>query len=162
MPVDLRPLLLSLLAVAALALAGCGSRAEPTVALAMDGPSLFIMGEYQGQPVEGLLDRTVMAGVGTMTLVGTGAENAELNCTAKFDAPPTDKGRVAGFIDCGNGEILVVMLRNLGPDQGVGLAHAGNPEDIMIFFYHPSREEAERRLPGVLKDIAEARARKGK
>lgn len=148
---------LCLILAACLPLTACGSRTGPTVALALDGPPLYIAGEYKNQPVRGSLDRTAMAGVGKIALTGAGAENAHLSCQGEFNAPPTEKGRVPGFMDCGKDGLLAVMLRNLGPDQGVGLGHAENPEEMLIFFYHSSEEEARRRLPGVVKDIRTAR-----
>lgn len=144
---------------ACFALGACARRGDPTVALAMDGPPLFVIGEYKGINFEGSLERTAMAGVGLISLKAAG-EEPELVCESKFNSQPTPKGRVPGFIDCGKAGILAVMLRNLGPDQGVGIAHAGDTKELMIFFYHASREEAERRLPGVVKDIREVQEKR--
>ena len=145
-----------LFCICAVLLCSCADRGDPTVAIAMDGPALVVRGDYEGLPLTGEMDRTAMAGIGELTL-SSADEASFFSCHAKFNAQPTDKGRVVGFMDCGPDGILAVMLRNLGPDQGVGLAHAATPEKMLIFFYHPSAEEAERRLPGILADIKSIR-----
>ena len=148
-----------LLALALLAcLRGCGAErvpsGVPTVALAMEGPPLAIVGEYEGMPLEGSMDRTCMSGIGSITVRGEDAQGREFLCTAKVDAPPTEKGRVRGAFQCTGERVLAFSLRNLGPDQGLGVAREPGHAGMMVFFYHVSREEAARRLPAVRNDIA--------
>ena len=155
----MRKRIASLLGLALLAcLSGCGagrvSSGVPTVALAMEGPPLAIVGEYEGMALEGSMDRTCMSGVGSVTVRGEDAQGREFLCVAKVDAPPTEKGRVRGAFQCTGERVLAFSLRNLGPDQGLGVAREPGHAGMMVFFYHVSREEAARRLPAVQKDIA--------
>ena len=148
-----------LLALALVAcLGGCGaervSSGVPAVALAMEGPPLAIVGEYEGMSLEGSMDRTCMSGIGSLTVRGEDAQGREFLCTAKVDAPPTEKGRVRGAFQCTGERVLAFSLRNLGPDQGLGVAREPGHAGMMVFFYHVSREEAARRLPAVQQDIA--------
>ncbi len=149
----------ALAAVFALLLcAGCASSGggNPTAALAVDGPPLAVVGEYDGMRLEGTMDRTCMAGYGQLLLFSPDT-GAEFTCEAAVDSPPTDKARIRGILDCSQSRILYFSLRNLGPDQGVGIARSGQNDALMIFFYHPSAEEAKRRFPGVRADIEAAR-----
>ena len=162
--IKVRKRITSLLAVALLAcLGGCGaervSSGVPVVALAMEGPPLAIVGEYNGMSIEGSMDRTCMSGVGSMTVRGEDAQGREFLCTAKVDAPPTEKGRVRGAFQCTGERVLAFSLRNLGPDQGLGVAREPGNAAMMVFFYHVSREEAARRLPAVRNDIAKIQQR---
>jgi hypothetical protein len=132
-------------------------RAVPPTALAMDGPRLAVVGEYAGMSLEGDMDRTCMAGYGMLELRAT-EDDRDFSCAADFDEPPTEKGRVRGLLKCSGGRTVLVSLRNLGPDQGAGIGRETEEGDLMVFFYHASREEAERRFPSVKEDIALARA----
>ena len=145
-------LLLSLL------LSACGTQQPEGVShmYAMDGPPLSLVGKLGDLAVEGSMDRTCMAGVGAINLHSRFIEDA-LVCGAVLDSPPDEKVRVKGILRCNNGGPIFLTLRNLGPDQGVAVGRREGSEDLLIFFYHPSREEAERRLPEVLSDINKAR-----
>lgn len=145
-----------LLCVPAL-LFGCGGKTytAPTVALEMDGPPLAVVGEYSGMKLSGTLERTAMAGFGELSL---SADKGEFfSCTAKIDDPPTEKRRVRGTMLCSGDRKILFSLRNTGPDQGLGIGKERPEGDLLIIFYHPSKEEAERRFPAVKEDIAKAR-----
>lgn len=142
-------------------LAGCaGNRPAPVpvVALAVDGPPLALAGEYAGMTLGGSMDRTCMAGYGVIRLE---AENSGtvFACEAKLDEPPTEKGRVRGLLQCTGGRRLLFSLRNIGPDQGVGVGRESPEGDLLILFYHASSDEAARRFPAIKADILEARAK---
>lgn len=152
--------------------------------LAVDGPPLAVYGKYMGMILEGTLDRAGMAGYGVLELrssnrkeqgvspavlagappqvpnSGISKDMADnpLLCRAIIKEAPTEKGRVRGLLACTGDRQLPFSLRNLGPDQGVGIAKETAGNDLMIFFYHPSKEEAQRRFPQVEKDILAARA----
>ncbi len=127
---------------------------------ALDGPELAVVGEYGGIWVEGALERRAMVGMGSLRLEG------DLACDGRFDTQPTEKGRVRGVLECAGNRQIYVTLRTLGPDQGLGIGREARSEgdradtDMLVLFFHPSREEALRRLPAVLLDIEAARARK--
>lgn len=155
---SLPPCLAALLCMIALALPACaGSTASrpASVALAVDGPPLALYGEYAGMRLTGILDRTCMAGYGVLALE---AEQGTLTCKADLNDPPTEKGRVRGLLRCDGGRNLLFSLRNIGPDQGVGIARETEEGDLMVFFYHASAEEAKRRYPSVKEDIDQARS----
>lgn len=134
--------------------------AVPTVALAVDGPPLAVVGEYGSMHLEGSMERAAMTGFGLLSLQGE-EDGHEFVCRAEIDSPPTEKGRIPGVLSCTGDKKLIVSLRNLGPDQGVGIAKAPvGKKEMLIFFYHSSREEAVRRLPSVKKDIEEALAKR--
>ena len=143
-----------------LCLSACGGvhspSGVPSTALSMEGPPLAIAGEYEGMFLEGSMDRTCMSGFGSITVRGEDAKGREFLCTAEVDSPPTEKGRVRGALQCTGNRTLAFSLRNLGPDQGLGVAREPNHKNMMVFFYHVSREEAIRRLPAVKEDIARA------
>lgn len=143
----------------ALALAACGGKspAPRVVALALDGPPLSLAGDYAGMRLEGEMERTCMAGVGHIALRAAEPEQVFV-CEADIDAPPTEKARVRGVFECSGGRHISFMLRNIGPDQGVGIARESREGGLMVFFYHPSAEEARRRLPEALADMAKADA----
>ena len=136
---------------------GHGPSGVPSAALSMEGPPLAIAGDYEGMFLEGSMDRTCMSGYGSITVRGEDAKGREFLCIAKVDSPPTEKGRVRGAFQCTGNRTLAFSLRNLGPDQGLGIAREPDHNDMMVFFYHVSREEAMRRLPAVKEDIAKAR-----
>lgn len=143
-----------------LLLSACADRSgsrPPLSSLAMEGPRLAVAGTYAGMELAGDMDRTCMVGYGAITLR---AQNQDLDfiCEADIDEPPTEKGRVRGLFRCSGGRTLFLTLRNTGPDQGVGIARESEEGDLMVFFYHASREEAERRFPSVKEDLDRARA----
>ena len=137
------------------ACAGKEPARAPAVALAMDGPRLALVGEYEGLSLTGSMDRTCMAGYGSMQLEASGAVFV---CTAEIDSPPTQKGRVRGVLHCTGGRALLFSLRNIGPDQGVGVGRESPEGDLLVLFYHASPDEAARRFPAVKADILAARA----
>jgi hypothetical protein len=128
----------------------------PAAALITKGPALFIAGEYEGMSLEGAMDRTCMLGIGSIRLQGQDTEGQEFVCAAEMNSPPTEKGRLRGSLQCTKDRVLMFSLRNLGPDQGLGIAREFDHDGVMVFFYHASREEAGRRLPAVKEDIARA------
>ena len=142
-----------------LLLSGCGPKRSPNVAYALEGPVLYVVADYKGVPMQGEMDRSVMVGVGRLILRGTVGEKP-LVCEARFNAPPTEKGRVRGMLICSNETGMPLALRNLGPDQGVGIAMEEKNEALMVLFYHPSIEEAQRRLPQAMADMQLARTKK--
>ena len=153
------PLLMpALLCLLALASGGCAGRDAPypaTVALAVDGPPLALYGEYADMRFAGTMDRTCMAGYGKLAFAD---EAGAFSCEAALDDPPTEKGRVRGLLRCTGERKLLFTLRNIGPDQGVGVARESEHGDLMVFFYHASAEEAKRRYPSVKEDIDRARS----
>jgi hypothetical protein len=80
-------------------------------------------------------------------------------CRAKVDHPPTEKGRIRGVLHCTGERKMLVTLRNIGPDQGVGIGKESENGDLMILFYHAALDEAWRRFPAVKADILAARER---
>lgn len=168
--------LLPLAGIALLAvLAGCSAKAPsgppPTVRLALDGPPLAVVGEYAGMRLAGTLERKGMAGAGRMELqsagpvgqsAASGQRTTAFTCTADLKDPPTEKARVRGVLACTGNRNFALSLRNLGPDQGVGIARESEQGDLLVLFYHVSAEEAERRFPEVKKDIQTARNMRGK
>ena len=158
---ELRKRILSFFALAPLlCLSACGgghtSSGVPSAALVMEGPPLSIAGDFDGMSLEGSMDRTCMSGFGSITVRGEDSTGREFLCVAKVDSPPTEKGRVRGVFQCTGDRSLAFSLRNLGPDQGLGVAREPDHDGMMVFFYHVSREEAQRRLPVVKEDIAKA------
>lgn len=162
-PPALRPafapaLCLAVSALALLILGGCAGRdaQQPAaVALAVDGPPLALYGEYSGMRFAGSMDRACMAGYGALSFED---EAGVFSCEAALDDLPTEKGRVRGLLRCTGERKLLFSLRNIGPDQGVGIARETEEGDLMVFFYHASAEEAKRRYPSVKDDIERARA----
>ncbi|MCC8193593.1 MAG: hypothetical protein LIP28_02980 [Deltaproteobacteria bacterium] len=135
-------------------LAGCGAHYTPSIRLALDGPPLHVAMRDDASAWFGLMDRGCMAGFGTITLHGDGT-----TCQGQMDHPANDKGRLYADLLCTTGDTMTLVIRNLGPDQGMGLARI-NPEEKdgrqMTLFYHPSAEEAKRRLAEVRAEIAAA------
>lgn len=139
-------------------LAGCGSVQGPhAVRLALDGPPLPIAADKNGTPLRGVMDRGCMAGTGRMTLAD---KERGVTCTGAMDAPADEKARLHIDLLCDNGETVSVIMRNLGPDQGVGVGRINETNERLFLFYHPSKEEAERRLARIKDDIEQALARK--
>lgn len=144
--------------LAAMLLTACAdrtARGPAVVALAVEGPPLALYGEYAGMRLTGHMDRGCMAGSGALSLE---AENGIFACEAAINDPPTEKGRVRGLLRCTGERNMLFSLRNIGPDQGVGIARETEEGDLMVFFYHASREEAKRRYPSVKEDIDRARS----
>lgn len=157
-------LLLLCFFLASIAASGCATHSvetakSPGIALATEGPPLFISGEYAGMRLSGTMDRTVMVGYGVVSVAAEQPGTSFL-CESTIDAPPTEKGRVRGLLECTGGRKLLFSLRNIGPDQGVGIGKETEDGELMTLFYHASREEAERRFPEVKADIVHARSGK--
>jgi hypothetical protein len=148
---------LLLLCLNLFACAGKEPAPAPAVALAVDGPRLALFGEYANMFFTGSMDRTCMAGYGSMRLEAVDS-GAAFVCTAEIDSPPTRKGRVRGVLHCTGGRELLFSLRNIGPDQGVGVGRESPEGDLLVLFYHASPDEAARRFPAVKADILAARA----
>ena len=142
------------LCAACLTLAACGGR-PPAPGFVLDGPRLFVAADYAGRPLEGAMDRACMVGIGELSL---STPDKSLDCKAIFNAEPTDKARIRGVLICDGGRTLSLTLRNLGPDQGVGIGIEQGKDDLLVLFYHPSPDEARRRLPQVRGDMQKARA----
>ena len=123
---------------------------------ALEGPPLALVGKFGDLAVEGSMERTCMAGAGKLTLHSRFIEDA-LVCEGTLDSPPNEKARVKGALICNNSGPIFFTMRNLGPDQGVAVGQSEGGKDLLIFFYHPSQEEAERRLPEIIHDITKAR-----
>ena len=147
-----------------LILGACAKNAPappPAVALAVDGPRLALAGEYAGMALTGSMDRTCMAGYGSIRLEAAGT-GPDFVCEAQLDDPPTEKGRVRGVLRCTGDRQVLFSLRNIGPDQGVGVGRESPEGDLLIIFYHASADEAARRFPEVKDDILTARSRSGR
>ncbi|MDR1946225.1 MAG: hypothetical protein LBQ51_03560 [Desulfovibrio sp.] len=87
-----------------------------------------------------------------------GGVGAEFTCSGKVDAPPDRKARVNGVLECTSGRRMAFSLRNLGPDQGLGIARETREDTLMVFFYHAAESEAKRRLPEILSEMEIIRA----
>ncbi|MDR2603853.1 MAG: hypothetical protein LBC55_00670 [Desulfovibrio sp.] len=79
-------------------------------------------------------------------------------CSAELDVLPDRKARVNGTLQCTSGRRMAFSLRNLGPDQGLGVARESQEGGLMVFFYHAAESEAERRLPQILAEMESLRA----
>ena len=144
---------LALLLTLALGLAGCGGPYTPSIRLALDGPPLSIAMQGETLSWYGQMDRSCMAGVGDILLLNANGTT----CKGEMDRPANDKGRLYADLTCDNGDTLTLVFRNLGPDQGMGLGRI-NPDaadgEQTTLFYHPSQNEAQRRLGEVREEIA--------
>lgn len=170
------PVRAAVLVVCLALLAGCagkGQQAEtggagaaapvplaPLGGYALDGPPLFIVGEYKGKALEGSMDRHVMVGLGKMEMHGTDKAQGFF-CESRVNAQPTEKGRIRGVLDCTEGVVLLFTLRALGPDQGIAVGRAEAKGETLVLFFHSSKEEAERRFPEVRRTVLEAVKRAG-
>ncbi|CAK7055362.1 MAG: hypothetical protein DELT_01194 [Desulfovibrio sp.] len=134
-------------------LSGCGQVSGPSVRLALDGPPLLVAAKSDNRTMTGVMDRSCMAGVGDMRLFDRAAD---LACHGQIDRPATDKGRLYIDLACSDGTTLTFVMRNLGPDQGMGIGRMGETENLTMF-YHPCAEEAARRLEQLHRDIDEMR-----
>jgi hypothetical protein len=85
--------------------------------------------------------------------------DTSFSCEASIDQPPTEKGRIRGVLYCSDNRTMLISLRNLGPDQGVGIGKESQGGELMVLFYHAGLEEARRRFPAVKADIVAARSR---
>ncbi|MDR2668679.1 MAG: hypothetical protein LBC14_01840 [Desulfovibrio sp.] len=79
-------------------------------------------------------------------------------CSGKLDVLPDRKARVNGILECTSGRRMAFSLRNLGPDQGLGIARESEEVGLMVFFYHAAEDEAKRRLPQILAEMENLRA----
>lgn len=143
------------LALLALSLCACATPQSPGIRLALEGPPLAVVARGETTAWSGLMDRGCMAGVGSITL----RDADGVICEGGMDHPATDKGRLYADLICSDGGTLSLLFRNLGPDQGMGFARR-NPEfeegERIDLFFHPSREEAERRLVEVRQEVVDA------
>lgn len=143
-------------------LCACSAKTPPqspaVMALSLDGPPLAVAGHYAGMDLEGEMERPVMTGKGTLRIKAV--SGGDFDCLAAVDSMPTQKARVRGYLLCTGERRLPFSLRNTGPDQGVGIARESLEGDLMVLFYHPSADEAKRRLPEVLADMERARGLK--
>ncbi|MDR2801038.1 MAG: hypothetical protein LBB52_07220 [Desulfovibrio sp.] len=148
-----------------LALFACAAREAPPpgVRQSLTGPPLHIAGEYAGLAVSGEMDRGCMVGFGKINLRARGKETpgAEFACRGEIDAPPVDKGRVRGALDCDSGRRFAFSMRNLGPDQGIGIGREKPEGELLLFFYHSAQSEAERRFPEIKAEMDEIRSARG-
>ena len=135
----------ALLCLCLVMVAGCASTPppSPSIRLDLDGPKLVLVGELEGRSYDGYMDRHGMAGVGTLSLYEQGTQTT---CQGSMDSPASEKGRLYAQLACSDGRTLHVVLRNLGPDQGMGIGRLEGQSARMTLFYHPCLEDAQRRL----------------
>ncbi len=145
---------IAVLCAAVLGLTACAKH-PPQQGFVLDGPALFVAAEYAGTPLEGAMERKSMVGIGEMFLA---SPDKYLDCRAEFNAEPTNKARIRGVMICTDKHTFSVTLRNLGPDQGVGVGLEEGKDDMLVLFYHPSPEEARRRLVQAAADMRKARS----
>lgn len=129
---------------------------------ALDGPPLAIYGRAEQRFFEGEMERGAMVGHGNVEICDL---EDGLTCSGKLDMPPSDKNRVYAILNCSDESNLLLIMRNLGPDQGFALGGIYLPPDennkegldreTGLFFYHSSAEEARRRLPALEHDMKE-------
>ena len=154
-------------AAAALLLAVCGACVPaahtPSVRLALDGPPLYVVAEGEASSLQGVMDRSCLAGTGRASLFDL---HAVRGCEGEMDSPATDKARLYLDLVCSDGSTITLALKNLGPDQGMGIGRVitetGEQGDQLTVFYHPCGDEAIRRLAALRNDVAEARTRAAK
>ena len=145
---------LCLLLLSSVACSGKGK--SGAVGFATDGPDLFVVGEYQNMPLEGSIERKALIGIGKIQITSTNNED-KFSCKGKFNSPPQTNLRIRGVLVCEGRQPLGVTMRPLGPDQGLGIAREEANDDLLIFFFHPSKEEATRRFPQIKEQINSAR-----
>lgn len=134
-----------------------GPKDEPLGTFALDGPDLLVVGDLSGIPLHGTLQRKGMVGKGKLKLYSS---DETLICESIIKSRPTDKGRVRGLLDCNDGNVVLFTLRNLGPDQGLGIGTSHEGDKDLTIFYHPSAEEAQRRFPRILEEFTALRQEK--
>jgi hypothetical protein len=139
-------------ALLALALSGCSAGGAPSPRLALDGPELVLAAELGGRSFDGSMDRSCMAGVGDIALY---EQRTRLTCRGAVDAPASSKGRLYVELSCSDERKMYLVLRNLGPDQGMGMGRLEGEAQRMTVFYHACRGEARRRL-GLLQEELKA------
>lgn len=140
-------------------LGGCADKSAPSVLLALDGPPLFAAAAGETLVLSGSMDRSCMAGIGDLLLAG---KNTELSCRGSMDHPANSKGRMYIDLACSDGTALTFVMRNLGPDQGMGVGEFTGNGETVILFYHPCENEAFRRLQSLREDLAAALEKKKK
>lgn len=155
-PIPLALLLVPLFALAGLA--GCTYVAgPPSVRLALEGPPLFIRGVQENEGEErhfaGYMDRSCMAGIGQIALSDM---RSGFFCQGDMDSLPSEKARLHAELLCSDGTSLHLLLRNVGPDQGIGVGRFEAVKAPLELFYHPSEGEAVRRLARFRADLARA------
>ena len=146
---------LALLSSLVLALSGCGSTSPPSIQLALDGPPLALRGNSGSRRYVGFMDRGLMTGFGHAVLR---QPDSGLVCEGRADQPPTERGRVYVGLACTDGRTLHMLLRSLGPDQGLGLARFEEEKERIDLFFHSCEVEALRRLDVFREGLAAARA----
>lgn len=150
-------------------LSACGHAASPpSVKLALEGPPLFIRAVLEpagnagagnsGTQFGGYMERSCMAGVGHLTLSDL---QSGFFCEGEMDSLPSEKGRLHAELLCSDGRSLNILLRNLGPDQGIGIGRLDGDTGTLELFYHPSEGEAMRRLTSFRAELTEARDSRG-
>lgn len=144
---------------ALLLMGGCTGTSTPTVRLAMDGPPLLIAVQSGARAMSGAMDRSCMAGVGDILLYD---RHANISCQGYMDRPANDKGRIYADLTCSDGDAVTFVMRNLGPDQGMGIGTFKDKGEQMVMFYHPCEDEAFRRLGQLRADIDAALEKKKK
>ena len=142
-----------------LALTGCAGTSTPTIRLALDGPPLLVAAKGETRVMSGAMDRSCMAGVGGILLYD---RQSGLSCQGQMDRPANDKGRMYIDLACSNGDTITFVMRNLGPDQGMGIGRFDNTDESVTMFYHPCEDEAVRRLDQLREDIGAALEKKKK
>ena len=147
---------LCLLFAASALFSGCAPQGTPSTLLSLDGPPLPILGTLDNAPLRGVMDRSCLAGVGSVALNLPGKTGGTIFCKGIMDQPGNEKGRLYVELACDDGSAVVLALRNLGPDQGMGIGRHGATGDRITLFYHPSEDEALRRLARVREDLARA------
>lgn len=130
-------------------LTGCAA-STPSVRLALDGPPLLVAARGDARVMSGAMDRSCMAGVGGILLYD---RQAGISCQGHMDRPANDKGRMYVDLACSNGEAVTFVMRNLGPDQGMGIGRFAGTDESITMFYHPCEDEAVRRLDQLREDI---------
>lgn len=140
-----------------LILGGCADRSAPSVLLALDGPPLFVAAKSETRAMSGVMDRSCMAGVGGLILHD---RPSGVSCQGNMDHPADNKGRMHTDLACSDGTAFTLVMRNLGPDQGMGVGKFAEGGEIITLFYHPCEGEAARRLEALMRDIGAALEKK--
>jgi hypothetical protein len=146
-------------ALLAVALGGCVGSGAPSIRLALDGPSLHVAAKSASHTLSGAMDRSCMAGVGGILLYD---KTAGVSCQGQMDRPADDRGRMYIDLTCSDGGTIIFVMRNLGPDQGMGIGRFEGSGESATMFYHPCEDEAVRRLDQLRDDINAALERKKK
>lgn len=134
---------------------GCAPASAPSVRLALEGPPLFVAAEDNAVFSRAVMDRSCMAGFGRMTLHDA---QGTVVCDGDMDQPANEKGRLYIHFLCRGGESVSFVMRNLGPDQGMGVGRVHETGERFALFYHPCEDEARRRLAQIKMELAQAQA----